>query len=824
MSQRFKTIVFIVQFIASLLVCRNYGSYIHELVSKYVELTVADLRKLEKLSKKLDKAELDVTFLKNCQTFHVTPKFLCFDIPYSNVVENKRIRKRLLRNALHKRISESKCLSRDLLALQQKVQGILPSLEWYFLRKHLRVNLEKVRKKIISVHDKKMRGLTRNSELPFKAGEIITNLSNRKLTWDESELLKHGLGYAIPWRKINETDVRVSLELIYVFMTKNLKEKKNEPRIRIELSHLANTFYSDYKPSSNILRKHKILDRLRADKSIVILKPDKGNGVVVLNKNDYTSKVLGILSDPTKFKEINSLSQTGKDVTLFREGQLQRYLVSLKGKFTNEIYTDIYPSGSIPSKMYGLPKIHKMSNNDTLPPFRPIVSSLGAFNHKLAKFLASVLQPLIPTEYSVNDTFSFVADLQNRGNSANFLVSFDVVSLFTNIPLEESIKLAVDKIYQSGVTKFTKKELHKLLVFCTSQTHFLFNGKYYDQIDGVCMGSPLGPVLANLFMGVHEKEWIQNYPGSGLNFYKRYVDDICCSFNSESDAHSFFTFLNTRHPNIKFTSEKEANGILPFLDVNICKTRTGTLETNTYYKPTYTGLLTNFTSYVPFIYKIGLAKTLFDRASKICSNAFLLKADIHNISRILHKNQFPSHTISKGLKKNKKRAISSNTPPDEPETETRYFKIPYNGDCSRAVTSKIRQLANKYCKNIDIKIIFDSFKIGSLFSVKDKTPDINNSHVVYKFTCFSCNATYVGETHRHFHTRVKEHMLTDKNSAVNQHLQGSPACKALCTIDSFEILDRASTKFQLCVKEALFIKQLAPSLNKQVKSYIVKIV
>ena len=417
-----------------------------------------------------------------------------------------------------------------------------------------------------------------------------------------------------------------------------------------------------------------------------------------------------------------------------------------------------------------------------------------------------------------------MADLQNHRNPSDFFVSFDIVSLFTNIPLEESINLAVDIIYQSKVTKLSKKELHKLFVFCTSQTHFLFNGEYYDQIDGVCMGSPLGPVLANLFMGIREKEWIQNYSGSGLHFYKRYVDDICCSFRSESDIEPFFEFLNSRHPNIKFTIEKEANGTLPFLDVKIQKTTAGVLETNTYYKPTHTGLLTNFTSYVPFVYKLGLAKTLFDRASKICSNAVLLKADISNISHMLQKNEFPAHTISNGLKKMKTRAVSSNDAPNEPEPETRYFKLPYNGDCSRSITSKIQHLVEKYCKKIDIKIIFESCKIGSQFSVKDKTPKNNASFVVYKFTCASCNATYVGETHRHFDTRIKEHMFTDKTSSVNQHLQKSAACKAAISTDSFEILDRAPTKFQLCIKEALYLKKLEPVLNKQVKSYIVKIV
>ena len=93
----------------------------------------------------------------------------------------------------------------------------------------------------------------------------------------------------------------------------------------------------------------------------------------------------------------------------------------------------------------------------------------------------------------------------------------------------------------------------------TAQTHFLFNGSFYDQIDGVAMGSPLAPVLANLFMGHHEKSWLENFDASEILFYRRYVDDTFCLFHSENDALLFFHYINSRHPNIRFTMEKEAD-------------------------------------------------------------------------------------------------------------------------------------------------------------------------------------------------------------------------------------------------------------------------
>ena len=109
----------------------------------------------------------------------------------------------------------------------------------------------------------------------------------------------------------------------------------------------------------------------------------------------------------------------------------------------------------------------------------------------------------------------------------------------------------------------------ELFHFATSRTHFLFKGYFYDQIDGIAMGSPLAPHLANLFMGHHEKSWISKFDNSQLLFYRRYVDATFCVFNSETQAMAFFEYINSKHPNIRFTMEKEMEKKLPFLDILI---------------------------------------------------------------------------------------------------------------------------------------------------------------------------------------------------------------------------------------------------------------
>ena len=99
--------------------------------------------------------------------------------------------------------------------------------------------------------------------------------------------------------------------------------------------------------------------------------------------------------------------------------------------------------------------------------------------------------------------------------------------------------------------------------------------------------------------------------------------------------------------------------------------------------------------------------------------------------------------------------------------------------------------------------------------MKDPIPGGLRSRVVYKFACAGCNVSYVSETTRHFSTRVREHLVTDKASHISKHLQNSEHCRALCSVYCFHILDHTSTGFQLKIKEAFHIQRKQPSLNQQ---------
>ena len=181
--------------------------------------------------------------------------------------------------------------------------------------------------------------------------------------------------------------------------------------------------------------------------------------------------------------------------------------------FFDEIeYDKLYPSGSVPGCVYGTPKMHKFFTGHSFPKLHPVVSSIGTFNYNLAHFHCDLLSLLVPNDYSCKDAFSFVSQINNANLCKKFLASYDVTGLFTNTPLQETIHIAINLIFNHNPhLNIARKEPKKLFLFATSQTHFIFNSKFNNQIDGVALGSPLAPALANIFVGFHKSKWLNEY-------------------------------------------------------------------------------------------------------------------------------------------------------------------------------------------------------------------------------------------------------------------------------------------------------------------------
>ena len=212
--------------------------------------------------------------------------------------------------------------------------------------------------------------------------------------------------------------------------------------------------------------------------------------------------------------------------------------------------------------------------------------------------------------------------------------------------------------------------------------------------------------------------------GPPVLFYKRYVDDIFCMFESKEHAHKFLEYLNKQHHSIKFTIEEETNGRLPFLDITVSKLQSGSFHTTTYRKPTNTGLLTNFFSFCSYTYKTGLIKTLVDRAYKINSDPCSRETDLKIISSVLQKNEFPVKILKKVMTASAPNetedtaGVNVQNQPDQ-VVQKRYFKLPYVGEFSSRASKVLSNLVINYCtEEVDARFIFETFKVGRYFPSK----------------------------------------------------------------------------------------------------------
>ena len=172
----------------------------------------------------------------------------------------------------------------------------------------------------------------------------------------------------------------------------------------------------------------------------------------------------------------------------------------------------------------------------------------------------------------------------------------------------------------------------------TSSVEFSFNDIMHRQIDGVAMGSP----LANIFVGYYESKLFQTT--SKPEMYYRYMNDTFVVFSNEDECDLFLDSLNSLHPSLRFTFEKESNLALPFLDVLVVKSPLKFI-TSIYRKPTFTGQYLRWNSFSPRKRKTNLFLTLTHWALAICSER--LPSEPDKIKFILLTNGYPEHVISR---------------------------------------------------------------------------------------------------------------------------------------------------------------------------------
>ena len=640
-----------------------------------------------------------------------------------------------------------------------------------------------------------------------------------------------GLNFTIAPNRLNYADYCLRFE--HLFRDINKLEGISNDHLQIlktKLKDCALTSFDTYNknehaPENLTSDEFSALKNLGSQNDLVVQKSDKGNSVVIIDKHAYVRKVEELLSDPNKFQKLNI--KPGKELQAVEkmEARVRNILKKLlaSNKIDKKQFEKLKPIGSRPGILYGLAKIHKPLVNG-LPKFRPILSAIGTATYRIAKFLVPIMSEITTNEYTIQNSFNFGREVLHQDSSL-FMGSLDVDSLFTSIPLDESINICADNLFRDHdvIANLNKIEFKELLSAACKESMFIFNNTYYSQVDGVAMGSPLGPTLANAFMCHYEKIWLNNCPEHFKPvYYRRYVDDIFVLFKSEHDIDLFKDYLNTCHSNISFTYEKESQGFMPFLDYKIFR-ENGKFATSVFRKSTFTGVYSNYNSLIPSTYKFGLVLTLLHRIYSICSDYKYFDTELSHLKLILQKNGYPLKVIDRAVTKFLDKMFSKkNTNSDENERTHVRLVLPFLGKHSLELKKRLCHSISKYLpKGHKLIVIFKAqTKVSQFFKFKDLIPRELTSHIIYKYTCDCCHALYFGLTRRHIKVRWCEHMgispLTGKPivgqpGEVREHML---ECDTKVVWDNFRIVARDDNVFNLYIKESLLIKKDKPILNK----------
>ena len=432
--------------------------------------------------------------------------------------------------------------------------------------------------------------------------------------------------------------------------------------------------------------------------------------------------------------------------------------------------------------------------------------------------------------HTIGDSFEFAKVVREAPSSNTFMASFDVKSLFTNVPLNEVINICADVLYQDNNLKLTRPSFIKLMQLATSSTEFSIGDKMYRQVDGVAMGSPLGPTLANIFMGFLEDRYFQTNDRPMI--YYRYMDDCFILFNDKDECEGMFNDFNQLHPSISFTMESEVDNCLPFLDVLVKRTPTEFI-TSVYRKPTFTGQYINFLSHCGKKRKINLIKTLCHRAVSICSPS-TLDDEIAKITDILRSNGYPQELVVKTIQVHREKLATPKI--CGPQRCPVPIKLPFLGPTSSKYERELKVMTRQCFYSAEPRVIFTSKPILS-HVLKDHIPAKDTSLVIYQFECY-CESNYVGKTKRRLTDRMKEHIpacvknyyakTPDQDyknnitlvraatkSSVAHHLLENKNCGLKLSECKFTILRKCRSSFEMDVFETVFIASKEPTLCKQ---------
>ncbi len=544
--------------------------------------------------------------------------------------------------------------------------------------------------------------------------------------------------------------------------------------------------------------ENRTLKELSRRTDVVIKPADKGGAVVVWKKELYVAEAEKHLNDETYYKKetYDRTSENNKKVQTAVEDEIE------KGNIPSNAQHLIVEKPRC-AKFYMLPKVHKTGN-----PGRPIVSACSCPTERISSYLDEILHPIVTNLPSYtrdsSDTITKIKDLNLQGNDL-LLFTMDVKSLYTNIPHEAGLRALRHFLNRRSSPTPPTNTVLRLAELVLRLNSFEFQGKFFNQVKGVAMGTRMGPSYANIFLGYLEKK-LSLTSVRKPELYLRYIDDIFgLTTMKKSELTSFIQVMESLHPAISFTHEISTTNI-DFLDATF-HVQDGKVQSSVHYKPTDSHNYLRYSSFHPQATKNAIPYSQLLRLRRLTSCDTELKEKRSEMIEFFKDRDFPQSVLERAERRSQNISQEEALQPKSRENTNRIpfvttfhpcvskvFKIlqkHWNILSDDTTTSTLFDTppicATRRCKNLkDIlvhtKEIDDQDQLGGTYpcgrnrcltcAYTNKEPqvvapdgvwNIRNSYqctsknLVYVITCLQCGQLYIGETKRLLAERFREH-------------------------------------------------------------------
>lgn len=611
-------------------------------------------------------------------------------------------------------------------------------------------------------HNKKFDGLYEKMMRVFNVDvdeKSFINLTNITVSTDIKWMLSMGPKFALPHEDDDFPLFNVITDCEEVI--KGFNDTRVKDIIRAKIANIVlnktNTHTHNKSIQNTLIKQiHNNTIRFhRKHKDILIIRADKGKATVLMFKSEYEKKVNELLTDKYTYKKIDN-DPTEKLQAI--NNVFTRNLEKLKIISKHEKYGLTTYNTSSP-KLYALPKIHKIGI-----PMRPVVASINTPSSKTSKMLADILQNAMNFDaYNIKNSFEFKRGLSNiKIEDSETMVSFDVVSLFTNIPVNLAITIIEEEWHTiTQKTSIPRDLFFSMLRFCLIEAnYFTYNSVVYRQIFGMPMGNPLSTIIADIVTHKLLQVVLGELPFTPKIFVK-YVDDIFAIIpNNKMDV--MLAALNGFHSKLQFTVELERDGVLPYLDVLVLRKPNGFIKTDWYQKDIASKRILNYYSHHPNSQIINTASNLINRVLHLSSPEYHNK-NIKIVRKTLTLNNYPTRIINKLINTESNKYETINTHLNITPTQ-KSSKIYKSMTYVKGISEQISNVIKVYSEDVQLAYKSKNSLNGVFSKLKDPIPQLKKTNVVYRIPCMGnvefgekCAFSYIGQTKQYLERRIRNH-------------------------------------------------------------------